>query len=116
MTLAFPSQEETQEKKRREKVKRRVKADGEQAQPEESGLGDGDLEPPLPKKTKKIKEKSNGLAGESNGSEHTVKPSSAVSSGVTSLAVQSVISNTAAGEQDSDTEVVMLWPEEPCLA
>ncbi|XP_030909193.2 nucleolar RNA helicase 2-like [Melopsittacus undulatus] len=95
--------EETQEKKRRERVKRRVKAEGEQAQPEESGLGDGDLEPPLPKKTKKVKEKSNGLAGESNGSEHTVKPS-AVSNGVTSLAVRSVASSTAAGEQDSDTE------------
>ncbi|KAM4670121.1 nucleolar RNA helicase 2-like [Amazona ochrocephala] len=95
--------EETPEKKR-EKVKRRVKADGEQAQPEESGLADGDLDPPLPKKTKKIKEKSNGLSGESPGSEHSVKPSSAVSNGVTAPAVQSVSSSTAAAEQDSDTE------------
>ncbi|XP_030342400.2 nucleolar RNA helicase 2-like [Strigops habroptila] len=97
--------EETQAKlKQREKVKRRVKAEGEQAQPEQSGLGDGDLEPPLPKKTKKIKEKSTGLAGESSGSEHMVKPSSAVSNGVTSLAAQSVSSNAAAGEQDSNAE------------
>ncbi|NWR59102.1 DDX21 helicase, partial [Bucorvus abyssinicus] len=92
VTPAFPRQEGTQEKKvkRREKLKRRGKAEGEQAQPEESGLGDGDLEPPLPKKTKKVKEKSNGLAGESDGSKHTVKSSSA--------------GDTAAGEQESDVE------------
>ncbi|KAM9273595.1 nucleolar RNA helicase 2-like [Morus bassanus] len=84
---------ETQEKKvkRREKLKRRGKAAGEQAQPEESELGDSDLEPPLPKKTKKVKEKSNGLAGESDGSERT----SAVSSDETSLAT---------AEQESDAE------------
>ncbi|CAN0237288.1 unnamed protein product [Bubo scandiacus] len=93
------AKEETQEKKlkRREKLKRRGRAEGEQAQPEESGLGDGDLEPPLPKKTKKVKE-------ESNGSEHTVKLSSAVSNDATSSAAQSVSGDAAAGEQDSDTE------------
>ncbi|XP_075010287.1 nucleolar RNA helicase 2-like [Calonectris borealis] len=97
---------ETQEKKlkQREKLKRRGRAEGEQAQPEESGLGDGDLEPPLPKKTKKVKEKSNGLAGESDGSEHTVKPSSALSNDVTSAAAQSASGDAAAGEQDSDAE------------
>ncbi|KAM6089878.1 nucleolar RNA helicase 2-like isoform 2-T2 [Theristicus caerulescens] len=97
--------EETQEKKlkRREKLKRRGKAEGEQAQPEESGLGDGDLEPPLPKKTKKVK-KSSGLAGESDGSEHTVKPSSAVSADVSSPAAQSASGDAADGEQDSDAE------------
>uniref|UniRef100_A0A8B9MN74 RNA helicase n=1 Tax=Accipiter nisus TaxID=211598 RepID=A0A8B9MN74_9AVES len=92
--------EEPQEKKvkRREKLKRRGKAEGEQAQPEESELGDGDLEPPLSKKTKKVKEKS-------NGSEPTVKPSSAVSDGATSLAAQSASGDDAtAGEQDSDAE------------
>ncbi|XP_054061167.1 nucleolar RNA helicase 2-like [Rissa tridactyla] len=94
------AKEETQEKK----VKRRRKAEGEQAQPEESGLGDGDLDPPLPKKTKKIKGKSNGLAGESDGSQHTGKPSSAASNGVTSLVGQSVSGEAAAGEQDSDAE------------
>ncbi|KAM6390604.1 nucleolar RNA helicase 2-like isoform 2-T2 [Pluvialis apricaria] len=90
--------------KRREKAKRRGRAEGEQAQPEESGLGDGDLEPPLPKKTKKTKEKTNGLAGESDGSQHTVKPSSAASNGVASLAAQSASGAAADGEQDSDAE------------
>ncbi|XP_074780446.1 nucleolar RNA helicase 2-like [Athene noctua] len=91
------AKEETQEKKlkRREKLRRRGK--GEQAQPEESGLGDGDLEPPLPKKTKKAKE-------EGSGSERTVKLSSAVSNDVTSPAAQSVSGDAAAGEQDSDPE------------
>ncbi|XP_074965764.1 nucleolar RNA helicase 2-like isoform X1 [Phalacrocorax aristotelis] len=80
------AKEETQEKKvkRRQKLKRRGKAEGEQAQPEESELGDSDLEPPLPKKTKKVKEKS-------NGSEHT----SAVSNDEASV---------AAAEQESDAE------------
>ncbi|KAM7102195.1 nucleolar RNA helicase 2-like isoform 2-T2 [Ciconia maguari] len=100
------AKEGTQEKKlkRRERLKRRGKAEGEQAQPEESGLGDGDLEPPLPKKTKKVKEKSNGLAGESDGSEHTAKSCSAVSNDVTSPAAQSASGDAAAGEQDSDAE------------
>lgn len=118
VTPAFPRQEETQEKKlkRREKLKRRSKAAGEQAQPEESELGDGDLEPPLPKKTKEAKEKSNGLAGERDGSKRVVKPSSAVSSDVTSLAAQSASGNEAAGEQDSDAEVVTLCQRSLCLA
>lgn len=110
MTPALPRQEEPQEKKlkRREKLKRRGKAEGEQAQPEESELGDGELEPPLPKKTKKVKEKS-------NGSEPTVKPSSAVSDDATSLAAQSTSGDDAtAGEQDSDAEVVTLHSR--CLA
>lgn len=98
MTPAVPRQEAAQEKKvkRREKLKRRGKAEGEQAQPEESGLGDGDLEPPLPKKTKKVKEKSNGLAGESDGSKQALKSSSA--------------GDAAAGEQDSDAEVTARYP------
>ncbi|XP_032922638.1 nucleolar RNA helicase 2-like [Catharus ustulatus] len=91
--------EETPEKKvkRQVKGKRRAKAEAEQAQPEEGGLGDGDLEPPVPKKTKKVKEKSNGLVGESDESQHVVKSSSAVSGSVTSPAAQS-------GEQDSEDE------------
>lgn len=101
--------------KQREKVKRRGRAEGEQAQPEESGLGGGDLEPPLPKKTKKTKEKSNGLAGESDGSLHTVKPSSAASNGVTSPAAQITSGDAADGEQDSDTEVVMPAEASSCL-
>lgn len=93
--ICFPSrQEAAQEKKpkRREKLKRRGQAEGEQAQPEQSGLGE--LEPPLPKKTKEAKEKGDGLAGESGGSEHVVKPSAAVSNGV-----------TPPGEQENDAEV-----------
>ncbi|XP_048168100.1 nucleolar RNA helicase 2-like [Corvus hawaiiensis] len=90
-------QEETPEKKvkRQVKAKRRGKAEAEQAQPEESGLGDGDFEPPVPKKTKKIKEKSNGLVGKSDASQHAVESSSVVSDSVTS---------PAAGEQDSGAE------------
>lgn len=88
------------------KAKRRGKAEAEQAQPEESGLGDGDLEPPVPKKTKKVKEKSNGLVGGSDASGHAVKSSSAVSDSVTS---------PAAGEQDSDAEVGMLCERSPCF-
>lgn len=103
VTAAFPLQEETPEKKvkRQVKGKRRAKAEAEQAQPEEGGLEDGDLEPPVPKKTKKAKEKSNGLVGESDESQHVVKSSSAVSGSVTSPAAQS-------GEQDSEAEVGML--------
>lgn len=112
MTAAFPQQEETPEKKvkRQVKAKRRGKAEAEQAQPEESGLGDGDFEPPVPKKTKKIK-KSNGLVGESDASQHAVKSSSVVSNSVTSPAAQSV----AAGEQDSDAEVGILCQHSLCL-
>ncbi|XP_051474901.1 nucleolar RNA helicase 2-like [Apus apus] len=93
--------EETPEKKlkRREKVKRRGKAEGEQTQPEESGLGDGELEPPLPKRTKQVK-KSDGLSGESGGSEQAVKAPSAEREGVTSRAARSA----AAEEQESDAE------------
>uniref|UniRef100_A0A8C9NFN4 RNA helicase n=1 Tax=Serinus canaria TaxID=9135 RepID=A0A8C9NFN4_SERCA len=79
--------------KQQVKAKRRGKAEAEQAQPEEGGLGDGDFEPPVPKKTKKVKEKRNGLVGESDASQQAVK--SAVSSSVTS---------PAAREQDSDAE------------
>ena len=98
-------------------MKRRGKAEGAQAQPEESGLGDGDLEPPLAKKTEKTKEKSNGLTGESGGAEHTVQPSSAVSNGVVSPVAHSVSGSAAAGEQDSDAEVLMRCQREPlaCL-
>ncbi|KAM6416023.1 nucleolar RNA helicase 2-like [Rhynochetos jubatus] len=92
------SKVETQEKKlkRQEKAKRRGKAEGEQAQPEESGLGDSDLEPPQPKKTKTIKK--------NNGSEDTAKPSSTESNGATSPAARSASGEEAAGEQDSDAE------------
>ncbi|XP_064001645.1 nucleolar RNA helicase 2-like [Pogoniulus pusillus] len=85
----------------RAKVKRLSKIEGEQTQPEENGLGDGDIEPPVAKKTKKVKEKANGLAGETNVCEHTVNFSSAVSNGVTS---QSASGDTDAGEQDSVAE------------
>ncbi|KAM6306424.1 nucleolar RNA helicase 2-like [Aegotheles albertisi] len=89
--------EETQEKKlkRRERVKRRGKAEGEQAQPEESGLGDGDMEPPLPKKTKKIK-KSSGLAGESDGPGRAVTAAPAAGNGGAAP--------ETTGEQDSGAE------------
>lgn len=112
VTAALPQQEEAPEKKvkRQVKAKRRGKAEAEQAQPEESGLGDGDLEPPVPKKTKKVKEKSNGLVGESDASQGAVKSSSAVSGSVTSPAAQS----GAAGEQDSDAEVGMLCQQTFC--
>lgn len=101
MTAALPQQEETPGKKVKQQVKakRRGKAELEQAQPEESGLGDGDFEPPVPKKTKKVKEKSSGLVGEGDVSQQAVKSASAVSSGVAS---------PAAREQDSDAEVGML--------
>ncbi|XP_075279241.1 nucleolar RNA helicase 2 [Opisthocomus hoazin] len=100
------AKEETKGKKlkQRDRLKRRGTAEAEQAQPEESGLGDGDLEPPLPKKTKKIKGKSNGLAGERDGSERTAKPSSAVGDSATSLAARSASGDAAAGEQDGDAE------------
>lgn len=112
VTAAFPQQEETPEKKvkRQVKAKRRGKAEAEQAQPEEGELGDGDLEPPVPKKTKKAKEKSNGLVGGNDASQGAVK-SSTVSGSVTSPAAQS----GAAGEQDSDAEVGMLWQQTFCL-
>jgi len=115
VTPAFPRQEETKGKKlkQRDRLKRRGTAEAEQAQPEESGLGDGDLEPPLPKKTKKIKGKSNGLAGERDGSERTAKPSSAVGDSATSLAARSASGDAAAGEQDGDAEVVTLCPRSP---
>ncbi|XP_027516798.1 nucleolar RNA helicase 2-like [Corapipo altera] len=82
------------------KVKRRGKAEGEQAQPEESGLGNGDLEPPLPKKTKKIKENSSGLVGESDVAQHALESSPTASDSGTAPAAQ----GGAGGEQDSDAE------------
>ncbi|OWK56036.1 Nucleolar RNA helicase 2 [Lonchura striata] len=90
-------QDETPGKKVKQQVKakRRGKAEVEQAQPEESGGEDGDFEPPVPKKTKKVKEKINGLVGESDASQQAVKSASAVSSGVAS---------PAARERDSDAE------------
>nr|XP_054493360.1 nucleolar RNA helicase 2-like [Agelaius phoeniceus] len=89
--------EETPGKKVKQPVKarRRGKAEAEQAQPEESGLGDDDFEPPVAKKTKKVKEKRNDLVGESDASQQAVKSAAAVSSSVTS---------PAAREQDSDAE------------
>ncbi|XP_067996273.1 nucleolar RNA helicase 2-like isoform X1 [Melanerpes formicivorus] len=92
----------SQEKKpkRREKVKRSGNAEAEQNQPEESGLGDGEFEPPMAKKTKKAKEKANGLVGESNDSERTVKLSSAM----ISPTEQSSSGDTDPAEQDSDAE------------
>lgn len=70
MTAAsFPRQEDAKGKKpkRREKLKRRGKAEGEQSAPEESGPGDGGLlQPPSAKKAKKSAE-GNGAA-EQNGS------------------------------------------------
>lgn len=85
--ICSPSrQEAAQEKKpkRREKLKRRGQAGGEQAQPEESGLAE--LEPPLPKKTKQGKE--------SGGAERAAKAPAAQSSGAASP-----------GEQDGRAEV-----------
>ncbi|KAM6105850.1 LOW QUALITY PROTEIN: nucleolar RNA helicase 2-like [Pterocles gutturalis] len=92
------AKDETPEKRlrRREKLKRRGKAEGEQAPPEESGLGGGDLEPPLAKKTKNGKVKS-------SGSEQTVKASSAVSGDGTA---------PGAGEQDGDGEELTEEAEE----
>ncbi|NXT74862.1 DDX21 helicase, partial [Zapornia atra] len=94
-------QEEAQEKKlkRSAKPKRRGKAEGEQAEPEESGLGDGDLEPPQPKKTKRVK--STGPAGESGSSAPAVE---ALSDGAASLVAPSAAGDAAAGDQDSDAE------------
>lgn len=108
VTAAFPQQEETPGKKVKQQVKakRRGKAEAEQAQPEESELGDGDFEPPVPKKTKKAKEKRNGLVGESDASQQAVKSAAAVSGSVTS---------PAAREQDSDAEVGMLFQQSLCL-
>lgn len=66
---SFPRQEDAKGKKpkRREKLKRRGKAEGEQSAPEESGPGDGGLlQPPSAKKAKKSAE-GNGAA-EQNGS------------------------------------------------
>lgn len=102
-TADFPPQDESTEKKpkRREKLKRRGKAEGEQAQLEESGLGDGDLQPPLPKKAKK-RQKSNGVAEES-GTMGLGKSSSALSDGE---AAQSASNDVVDGEHDGDSEVV----------
>lgn len=93
-------------------MKRLSKIEGEQTQPEENGLGDGDIEPPVAKKTKKVKEKANGLAGESDASEHRVNFSSAVSSGV---APQSASGDADTGEQDSAAEVLTPSPRSPWL-
>ncbi|XP_053926848.1 nucleolar RNA helicase 2 [Cuculus canorus] len=91
------AQEETQERK----VKRCGKDEDEDAQPEESNLDSGDLEPPLPKKTKRAKEKSSDLAGENDG---LVKLLCTADGDVTSPAALSSPSDAVAGEQNSDAE------------
>ncbi|XP_027316556.1 nucleolar RNA helicase 2 [Anas platyrhynchos] len=85
--------------KRREKLKRRGQAEGDQAQPEESGLGDGDLQPPLHKKAKKRLKSSDGA--EESGTVALGKPSSALRDGE---AAQSVANDKVDGEHDGDSE------------
>lgn len=86
--------------KRREKLKRRGQAEGDQAQPEESGLGDGDLQPPLHKKAKKRLKSSDGA--EESGTVALGKPSSALRDGE---AAQSVANDEVDGEHGGDSEV-----------